>query len=555
MFCYQCQETVKNQGCTIQGVCGKIAPVADLQDLLIYNLRGLSFWQLEAEKVNLRDPELSKFIIESLFTTLTNVNFDQDSILFFIKKAVTLKFELKQKVIAALKKQDQLDSLKNIPDAANWVISSNNLEDYLNKAHEIGILATDDLDIRSLKYLLIYGLKGMAAYLDHAQILGYQDQAIYNFVEEALAATLVDTLNVNDYLNLIAKIGSFGVQTLALLDTANTSTYSHPEITTVFTGLKKGPGILVSGHDLKDLAELLEQTKDKDINIYTHGEMLPANAYPYFKKYPHLIGNFGTSWYNQQKEFQEFKGAILMTTNCMQKPLPEYKDRIFTTGQVQWPEVNHISARTQNGVKDFGSVITKALAQGNLDPKEGKKLTIGFAHNTLTSVADKVVAAVKSGAIKRFVVMAGCDGRSKEREYFTNVALSLPKDTIILTAGCAKYRYNQLDLGDIDGIPRLLDAGQCNDSYSLVVIALKLKEAFGLEDLNQLPISFDIAWYEQKAVLILLTLLHLGIRNIHLGPTLPAFLSENILNAIVQMYNVQLIDTVDNDIEKIMAGR
>lgn len=554
MFCYQCQETVKNQGCTIQGVCGKTGVVADLQDLLIYNLRGLSFWQQEAKKLNIHNIEISRFIVEGLFTTLTNVNFDQTSIITLIKKAVNLKKELNQQVISEYKKQNQTDFNAVLPDAAVWTTDSSNTEEYLNKAKEIGILATADPDIRSLEYMLIYGLKGMAAYLDHAQILGYEDPAIYDFIEEGLTATLNPELKVNDYLNLVSKTGAFGAKTLALLDEANTSTYGHPEITEVFTGLKKGPGILVSGHDLKDFAELLEQTKDKGINIYTHGEMLPANAYPYFKKYPHLVGNFGTSWYNQQKEFAEFKGAILMTTNCLQKPTFDYQDRIFTTGLVAWPETKHIPNRAQGGVKDFSPLIEKALALGDLEPKEGKKLTVGFAHNTLTSVADKVVEAIKSGAIKRFVVMAGCDGRFKEREYFTNVALNLPKDTVILTAGCAKYRYNQLELGDINGIPRVLDAGQCNDSYSLVVIALKLKEAFGLEDLNQLPLSFDIAWYEQKAVLIFLTLLHLGFRNIHLGPTLPAFLSENILNAIVQLYNVQVTDTVENDIEKIMKG-
>ncbi|OGC31333.1 hydroxylamine reductase [candidate division WOR-1 bacterium RIFOXYB2_FULL_48_7] len=522
MFCYQCQEALKNQGCTSQGVCGKTAGVANLQDDLIAKIKLLGYWGNQARKAGKVDRELDRFVIEGLFATVTNVDFDPARITALIKQAET-----------ALNKHRQGDN----PPVSTSVLSETNE------------------DIRSLKELLIYGLKGMAAYADHAWLLGYIDDAIAGFIYEALAATLLPAISADELVALVIKAGEFGVKTMALLDRANTETFGQPEITVVSTGTKTGPAILVSGHDLLDLLEILKQTEGKGINVYTHGEMLPALAYPKLKKFAHLAGNYGSSWFNQQAEFAAFNGAIVMTTNCLQKPLESYQDRIFTTGLVAWPGVAHIADRNSGQSKDFSPVIAKALSLGGLKEQAGQQITIGFAHDAVMQVADKIIAAVKTGAIKRFVVMAGCDGRHKEREYFSQVARQLPKDAVILTAGCAKYRYNMLNLGEIGGIPRVIDAGQCNDSYSLAVIALKLKEVFGLKDINDLPLSFDIAWYEQKAVIVLLALLYLGVKGIRLGPTLPAFVSKNVADVLVKNFNLKLVGEPAHDVGLIMAGQ
>ncbi len=448
---------------------------------------------------------------------------------------------------------NEIKPKEKLPDAVTFNVS--NKEDMLAKANAVGILTEKNEDIRSLKELLIYGLKGIAAYADHAYILSHKSEDIFSFVDKALAETLRENITSDELINLILDAGNIAVRTMELLDKANTSRYGHPEATQVYTGLEEGPAILVSGHDLLDLEELLKQTEGTGVNVYTHGEMLPAHAYPEFKKYKHLKGNFGTSWYNQVHEFPEFNGAILFTTNCIVPPRDSYLNRLFTTGLVGWPGVPHIPNRTDNKPKDFTPVIEKAKALGGLKAKEGKYLTIGFAHEQIMQVADKVIEAIKSGKIKRFIVMAGCDGRFKERKYYTEVAKKLPKDTVILTAGCAKYRYNMLDLGNIDGIPRILDAGQCNDSYSLAYIALKLKEVFGFDDINKLPISYDIAWYEQKAVVVLLALLALGVKGIRLGPVLPAFLSPNVVKVLVENFDIKPIGNVESDIEAMLKGK
>jgi len=553
MFCYQCQETLKNEGCVMSGVCGKNEEVANLQDLLIYILEGVAFWSEKSEALGVLNEEANIFIVEALFTTITNVNFDPQSIKALIKKGLKLRDKVRESFYLKHKQVMGEDFVGSVPEQAVWWGGE---EDYLIKAKEVGILSLKykNEDIRSLSQLLLYGLKGIAAYADHAYVLDKKDPQVFKFLVKALSYLSRENLNGDELFSLVVEAGKFGVDVMALLDSANTSAYGNPEITEVYTGTKQGPAILVSGHDLKDFEEILAQTEGKGVNVYTHGEMLPANAYPKFKKYKHLIGNYGTSWYNQQKEFEAFNGAIVMTTNCIQKPKESYKDRIFTTGLVAWPDIKHIKDRAKGGKKDFSQVIEKAIELGGLEDKEGKKIVIGFAHDAVLGVADKVVDAVKSGAIKRFVVMAGCDGRHKEREYFTKVAQTLPKDAVILTAGCAKYRYNMLDLGDIGGIPRVLDAGQCNDSYSLVVIAQKLKEVFGLKDLNDLPLSFDIGWYEQKAVIVLLALLYLGVKGIRLGPTLPAFLSKNVASAIVEKFGLKPIKNVEEDVLSIMSG-
>ncbi|MEE8359390.1 MAG: hydroxylamine reductase [Candidatus Omnitrophota bacterium] len=553
MFCYQCEEAMDNKGCTTGGVCGKTDTVAVLQDLLIYTLKGISSYAVEARKLGVKDPEVDLFVAEGLFTTVTNVNFDPDKISDLIEKALKLRDRIKSAFLEAYKKaNDGKEWTKNLPDAATWY-SDKSIDAYLAKGRGVGVLSQENEDVRSLRELLIYGLKGVAAYADHAYILGKENNDILAFIEEALAATLDDSLGADDLVALVLKAGENGVYAMKLLDEANTTKYGAPEITQVSTGTKDGPAILVSGHDLLDLEEILDQTKDKGVNVYTHGEMLPANAYPYFKKYKHFIGNYGSSWYNQQKEFDAFNGAIVMTTNCIQGPKDSYKDRIFTTGLVAWPGVEHIPDRASGRPKDLSRVIEKALSLGGLEETKGKDLTIGFSHTTLFSVADKLVDAIKKGAIKRFVVMAGCDGRHKEREYFTEVAKKLPNNTVILTAGCAKYRYNSLDLGDIGGIPRLVDTGQCNDCYSIVVIALKLKEVFGVEDINDLPISYAIGWYEQKAVCVLLALLYLGVKNIRLGPSIPAFLSPNVLKVLVDKFGIKPISTPQKDIDSMLA--
>ncbi|OAA29157.1 hydroxylamine reductase [Kosmotoga arenicorallina S304] len=553
MFCYQCSEASKGTGCTISGVCGKSPGVAHLQDFLVWLLKGLSYWAVKARKLGLTDQEADLYVAEGLFTTITNVNFDPESLGAKIEKALKIIDRVKEAFLNAYREKEGIDFNEEVPEAASWNIPGG-LEIWELKGAEVGVLSTKDEDIRSLRELLIYGLKGIAAYTDHAYILKHSDISILEFIEEGLAATLDDSLTAQDYISLVLKAGEFAVKAMALLDQANTSAYGHPEITEVYTGTYAGPAILVSGHDLLDLEEILKQTEGTGIRVYTHGEMLPAHAYPGLKKYKHLAGNYGSAWHNQQREFAAFNGAIVMTTNCMQKPLDSYKDRIFTTGLVGWPGVKHIPNRTDGQPKDFSPVIEKALSLKGLEEKPGKKIVIGFAHNQTLALAEKIIDAVKSGKLNRFVVMAGCDGRIKEREYYTELAKELPGDTAILTAGCAKYRYNMLDLGDIDGIPRIIDAGQCNDSYSLVVTALKLKEAFGLKDINDLPISYDIAWYEQKAVTVLLALLHLGVKGIRLGPVLPAFLSENVVKVLVENFDIKPISDVKQDLELILKG-
>jgi hydroxylamine reductase len=554
MFCYQCEETMNNKGCTIQGVCGKSDTVAALQDLLIYIIKGISVYTVEARKLGINDPKVDLFIAEALFTTVTNVNFDPERISGLIEKAFKLRDEIKYTFLGAYKeKYSNKEFTKELPDAATWY-TDKGIDAYVAKGREVGVLSQENEDVRSLRELLIYGLKGIAAYADHAYILGNENNDILAFLEEGLAATTNDSLTADELVGLVMKAGENAVGAMKLLDGANTSRYGIPEITQAYTGTKEGPAILVSGHDLRDLDEILKQTEGAGVNVYTHGEMLPANAYPHFKKHKHLIGNYGSSWYNQQKEFDAFNGSIVMTTNCIQRPKESYKERLFTTGLVAWPGIEHISDRTGGGTKDFSRVIEKALASGGLEEKPGKTIPIGFAHGALLSVADKVVEAIKKGAIKKFIVMAGCDGRHKERGYFTEVAKKLPKDAVILTAGCAKYRYNTLPLGDIGGIPRIIDAGQCNDSYSLAVVALKLKEVFGLEDINELPISFDIGWYEQKAVSVLLALLYLGVKNIRLGPSVPAFLSPNILKVLVEKFNIKPVSTPEEDINSMIGA-
>ncbi|MDK2792271.1 MAG: hydroxylamine reductase [Deferribacteres bacterium] len=544
MFCYQCSEASKGVGCNIKGVCGKNDEVATLQDCLVYTLKGLSYVAIKAREKGIDAEEADLFVLEGLFATITNVNFDPERFVEYNKKALSLRDDLKSKV----------GNLSNAPDAVTWK-SSLTKEDFLAKGTAVGVMSEENEDIRSLKELIIYGLKGVAAYADHAYVLKYKNSEITEFVEKALAETLRKDITADELISLTLKTGEIAVKTMALLDEANTTKYGNPEITEVYTGLYEGPGILVSGHDLLDLEELLIQTEGTGVKVYTHGEMLPAHAYPEFKKYKHLAGNFGTAWFNQTKEFPLFNGPILFTTNCIVPPKDEYKDRIFTTGLVGWPGVKHIPNAPQGKMKDFSPLIKMAKDLGGLTPTEGKKIVIGFAHNQVLSLADKVIEAVQSGAIKRFVVMAGCDGRLKEREYYTELAKRLPKDHVILTAGCAKYRYNMLELGDIGGIPRVLDAGQCNDSYSLAYIALKLKEVLGLEDINQLPISYDIAWYEQKAVCVLLALLYLGVKGIRLGPVLPAFLSPNVAKVLVENFDIKPIGSVEEDLEAIVAGK
>ena len=544
MFCYQCQETAKNTGCSVKGVCGKTEETANLQDLLIYVLKGIAIYGEKAKETGQVDRKYGFFIAQALFTTITNANFDNDRLISLIREGLKLRDELKKRCKGNIPEE--------LHDSAVWF--SDDVAEFDKKAKEVGILSIDNEDVRSLRELLIYGLKGIAAYADHAAILGYEDETIYDFLMEALASTTKD-LTVDEMVAMVMRVGEYAVTGMALLDKANTSAYGNPEISKVNIGVRNNPGILISGHDLKDMEELLEQTEGTGVDVYTHGEMLPANYYPAFKKYTHFVGNYGNSWWKQGEEFTSFNGPILMTTNCIIPVRDSYKDRIFTTGMTGYPEVKHISDRSEGGVKDFSEIINLAKKCAPPVEIETGEIVGGFAHNQVLELADKVVDAVKSGAIKRFVVMAGCDGRHKTRSYFTEVAQELPKDTVILTAGCAKYRYNKLDLGDIGGIPRVLDAGQCNDSYSLAVIALKLKEVFGLEDINELPISYDIAWYEQKAVAVLLALLFLGVKGIRLGPTLPAFLSPNVVKVLVENFNIKPTGEVKADVEAMKAGK
>lgn len=551
MYCYQCQEAVKNSACTVTGACGKNEEVAKLQDVFIHILKGISVWTNKARKLNVKDEEVDLFIIKGLFATITNVNFDSERFVEYIHQGFKLREKIKISFMKAYKDKFSKDFSELLHDSTVWY--GDGKADFLKKADSIGVLSETNEDIRSLKELLIYGLKGIAAYADHAYVLRYKSEEIFAFIEEALAETTRNDISVKELISLVLKSGELAVKTMELLDKANTTRYGNPEITEVYTGLIDGPAILVSGHDLFDFEEILKQTEGKGIYIYTHGEMLPANAYPEFKKYKHLVGNFGTSWFNQTKEFEEFNGAILFTTNCIVPPRESYKNRLFTTGLVGWPGVQHISESSNNKAKDFTPVIKKALELGGVTPKIGKKIVIGFAHNQTMALADKIIDAVKSGAIKQFIVMAGCDGRQKNREYYTDVAKILPDNSVILTAGCAKYRYNMLNLGDIGGIPRVIDAGQCNDSYSLIYIALKLKEAFGLKDINDLPISYDIAWYEQKAVCVLLALLYLGVKNIRIGPTLPAFLSPGVVSILVNNFALKPITTPEQDVVDMLG--
>ncbi|MTI67245.1 MAG: hydroxylamine reductase [Firmicutes bacterium] len=547
MFCYQCQEAAKGKGCTIKGVCGKSDDVANLQDLLIYLLKGISLYTTEARKLGIENKRINNFITESLFATITNANFDRDVFVEKIKKALKLRDEIKEEFINAG------GSVEINHDATKWY--SDSVEEMEKKAKEVGVLTTDNEDVRSLRELVTYGIKGMAAYAEHAEKLGYEDKDIYKFMQEGLAKTLDDSLSVDELIKLVMDTGKHGVDVMALLDKANTENYGNPEMTKVNIGVRNNPAILISGHDLKDMEELLEQTKDTGVDVYTHSEMLPANYYPKFKKYEHFVGNYGNAWWAQKDEFEKFNGPILLTTNCLVPPKDSYKDRLFTTGAVGFEGVKHIPDRLEGKQKDFCEIIE--LAKKCESPTEIEKGEIvgGFAHNQVIKLADKVVDAVKSGDIKRFFVMAGCDGRMKSRDYYKEFAKELPKDTVILTAGCAKYRYNKLDLGDIGGIPRVLDAGQCNDSYSLAVIAMKLKEVFELEDINDLPISYNIAWYEQKAVIVLLALLYLGVKDIHLGPTLPAFLSENVVNVLVDKFGIGGITNVSDDIKMFLENK
>jgi len=541
MFCYQCQEAAKGVGCTLKGVCGKESHTSQAMDLLLFVVRGVSTvadsLRTAGEPEN---DEVNKFVIDALFCTITNANFDDESILKRVDKGLELRRILIGQASVLGIKLPEVDELL-------W---SGDRSEYETKGELVGVLREANEDLRSLKELIVYGLKGMAAYLEHAMRLGYSDTSVHAFIQYALATIATKSLPTDEWVGLVLKTGEYGVKVMALLDEANTGNYGNPEITEVNIGVGKRPGILISGHDLKDMEELLKQTEDTGVDVYTHSEMLPAHYYPAFKKYDHFVGNYGNAWWKQREEFATFNGPILFTTNCIVPPLPnaEYKERMFTTNATGYPGCKYIT-QDENGKKDFSEVIE--IAKSCAAPTEIEHGTIigGFAHNQVLQLADKVVDAVKTGAIRRFIVMAGCDGRMKSRDYYTEFAQMLPKDTVILTAGCAKYRYNKLQLGDVNGIPRVLDAGQCNDSYSLAVIALKLKEVFQLNDINELPIVYNIAWYEQKAVIVLLALLSLGVQKIHLGPTLPAFLSPNVAKVLVDTFHIGGIGTVESDLE------
>ena len=549
MFCYQCQEAAKGTGCEIKGVCGKMPETSNLQDLLLFVVKGISFYSSKCHEQGVWvDDSTNRFIFESLFATITNANFDDSVFINRINNAIDLRNKLRKQL-------EQIGNSYNdaqIPDAASW--NPKSIDEYAIKALVVGIMEEKNEDIRSLKSLLIFGLKGLAAYLEHADNLGYKDNDINIFLQSTLAKTLDKTIDGDKLTALVLETGKYGVLVMELLDKANTSTYGNPEITKVNIGVGNKPGILISGHDLKDLEELLKQTENSGIDIYTHSEMLPAHYYPAFKKYKHFIGNYGNAWWKQKEEFESFNGPILFTTNCLVPPSEKagYRDKVYTTGAAGFTGFTHIADRPNGGTKDFSAIIEHAKKCVAPIEIETGEIIGGFAHNQVLALADKVVDAVKSGAIKKFFVMAGCDGRMKSRDYYTNFADALPKDTVILTAGCAKYRYNKLQLGDIGGIPRILDAGQCNDSYSLAVIALKLKEVFELNDINDLPIAYNIAWYEQKAVIVLLALLYLGVKNIHLGPTLPAFLSPNVAKVLIENFGIAGIGSVDEDLKIFM---
>ena len=544
MFCYQCQETAGCKGCTIKGVCGKDDTLAKLQDLLVYVVKGIAVVNERANAVNVNDKEVDKFIIESLFATITNANWDKKFFINKVSEGLRLREGLKEKV------KSNNGDLENLAEAAIWY--SEDETEMMAKSEKVGVLSTENEDIRSLREMITYGIKGLCAYMKHANHLGYDNDEISRFMDRALASTVNDDLTIDELIGITLETGKFGVDGMALLDKANTESYGNPKVTKVNIGVKSNPGILISGHDLKDIEALLKQTEGTGVDVYTHSEMLPAHYYPKLKKYSNLVGNYGNAWWKQGEEFEKFNGPILMTTNCLVMPKESYKDRVYTTGVVGHEDLKHIKA-DKNGVKDFSEIIEHAKRCKAPTEIENGEIIGGFAHEQVFSLADKVVEAVKTGAIKKFFVMAGCDGRAKSRNYYTEFAERLPKDTVILTAGCAKYKYNKLNLGDINGIPRVLDAGQCNDSYSLALIALKLKEVFELNDINELPICYNIAWYEQKAVIVLLALLHLGVKNIHLGPTLPAFLSPNVANVLIETFGIAGITTVDEDM-KIFLG-
>jgi len=552
-FAFNVRRQLKIQG-AVKGICGKPESLANLQDLLIYTLKGISVYGDKAKEVGVIDKEAGLFIAKGLFATITNANWQEDWFIDYIREALKVRDNLKQKFLSTYIDKTGNAFSEELHDSALWF--SDTEDEFREKARDVGVLSTENEDVRSLREFLIIGLKGISAYADHAAILGHEQENIYSFIMEALASTTKD-LSSNEMVALVMKAGEVAVNTMALLDKANTTAYGDPEMTEVDIGVRGNPGILISGHDLKDMEELLEQTKGAGIDVYTHGEMLPANYYPGFKKYDHFVGNYGSSWWHQNKEFESFNGPIILTTNCL-VPLKKdntYIDRLFTTGVVAYPEARHIEDRQEGGAKDFSEVIEMAKRCSPPTEIERGKIIGGFAHKQVLALTDKIIDAVKSGAIKRFVVMAGCDGRQNTRSYYTEVAEQLPKDAVILTAGCAKYRYNKIDLGFIGDIPRLLDAGQCNDSYSLAVIALKLKEAFGLDDINDLPISYDIAWYEQKAVAVLLALLFLGVKGMRLGPTLPAFISPDVLKVLVEKFDIKPIGQVKDDIDAMMAGK
>ncbi|MDM0993827.1 hydroxylamine reductase [Clostridium perfringens] len=546
MFCFQCQETAGCKGCTVRGVCGKTEDVAKIQDLLIFVTKGLATVANEGRKVGIVDKKVNRMIIDNLFITITNANFDFKAIEKRVKDTLVAREELKERVQA--NGGNPIGS--DFKGCATWTATTS--EEMMEKASQVGVLATENEDIRSLRELIMYGLKGLAAYMEHAMNLGHDKEEVHAFMAETLVKILDDSLSADELTALALETGKFGVDGMALLDEANTSTYGHPEITKVNIGVRNNPGILISGHDLKDLEMLLEQTEGTGVDVYTHGEMLPGHYYPKFKKYAHFAGNYGNAWWLQNKEFASFNGPILMTTNCITPVQDSYRGRIFTTGAVGYEGCIHITA-DENGHKDFSQIIELAKTCQAPTEIETGEIVGGFAHNQVLALADQVVDAVKSGAIRRFFVMAGCDGRAKSRDYYREFAEKLPKDTVILTAGCAKYKYNKLPLGDINGIPRVLDAGQCNDSYSLVVIALKLAEVFGTDSVNELPISYNIAWYEQKAVIVLLSLLHLGVKNIHLGPTLPAFLSPNVAKVLVENFGIGGITNVEDDMKMFLG--
>ncbi len=562
MFCFQCQEAAKGSGCTVKGVCGKTADESNLQDLLVFALKGVSLFSTTAREAGIARDNIDKFITKALFATVTNTNFDRNAIIDFINKTIEIREELREEIknqksgsgkYLSEEIENTISRSKILHDSTKWQPKS--ADEYEKMPDSAGVLVTQNEDLRSLQELITYGIKGMAAYTEHAMNLGHNDRDIHEFMQKALVKISLDNPDTDELVNLVLDTGKHGVKAMELLDKANTSAYGNPEMTKVNIGTGSNPGILISGHDLKDMEELLKQTEGTGVDVYTHSEMLPAHYYPEFKKYKHFVGNYGSSWWKQKEEFETFNGPILFTTNCIVPPAKEagYKDRVYTTGAAGFDGFPHIAEREEGGEKDFTPIVDHAKKCKPPVEIEKGEITGGFAHAQVTALADKVVDAVKSGAIRKFFVMAGCDGRMKNREYYTEFAKNLPEDTVILTAGCAKYRYNKLQLGDIGGIPRVLDAGQCNDSYSLAVIAMKLKEAFNLEDANELPIAFSVAWYEQKAVIVLLALLYLGFKNIHLGPTLPAFLSPNVTNVLVEKFGIGGISDVESDIKMFLG--